>query len=292
MEFIQKHKKQIAIGAGVVAAAGLVAGVWYFFFKKPSEDEVELDMQLSRSQILSEIQVERGPDGRLTVPTIKSLYHGIVEWSKGEYTKTVYAFRKARRSSSSNKEFVEANNKFQETLEGLLENAQKELLSKLSLESEEFDKTVEGYMRAGNQELFFIHMQLPHKMNASIPCKNSHEGISFKEVVKAQVEYLKNNRAELQELAKFCRVPQEELPGLVQTKLNDFVYEKFKIEEEDLAAIIKNGPEIIKDKEVQRLMVELQKETSKTVHVGGGMGGGMFGGHAHDHEGPCEGHHH
>ncbi len=69
-----------------------------------------------------------------------------------------------RRATRKPKDYVDAFNTFNEKLEKVLAETQKELLGKLGVEEQEFDNAVEAYMREGNQELYFIHLQLPHKM--------------------------------------------------------------------------------------------------------------------------------
>ena len=50
--------------------------------------------KIARSQILLEVKVEKGANGRHTIPSIKSLYHALVDWSQQDYAKIVINYRK------------------------------------------------------------------------------------------------------------------------------------------------------------------------------------------------------
>lgn len=50
--------------------------------------------KVSKEEVIANLKVERDARNRLTIPSIKSLFHALVDWSQADYTRIVVAFRK------------------------------------------------------------------------------------------------------------------------------------------------------------------------------------------------------
>lgn len=216
----------------------------------------------AQTKILEGLKLEKDATGKYTLPALTQLYDATVAWGKDEFTGIASTFRKERRAADTQQAYVEAHRSFSDNVATLLEKCQRELLGKLGIEISEFEKSVVAYMEEGKPEIYELDNSLPRKMNASLSSTaKSLEGINVKDVLKEKTEYLDKNAANLKKYALFAGF--DELSTIVQSKLHDFVHEKFGIEEEDFVAIFSNSPDLLKDSEVQDLMSKYQKQLDK-----------------------------
>jgi len=287
MDFLRKHSTKLLIGTGV---ATVLVGVYLVFRnndksqskaskakvknsesrkKKRRKSSVDIESEteefysnLTRSRVNLAIKVQREQD-RISIKSLFEMYEAMVEFSKDDFILLVLSNRRERRKVINDTAvYIKTWKIFNEKIETILQKAQQEVTSILGVTEAEFESSVAKYMKEGSQELFYIYSTLPRRMKMSLVSKKVVNKQEFKQILKAQANFLKKEHFSLQDML-LQAPPDERSLAIIQNRLDDFTYETFQVEEEDLTEALKRDQAgITKDEEV----IKLQKEITEALH--------------------------
>jgi hypothetical protein len=278
-KFYEDNKKTIWIVAGVAAAAG-VAAVIYSVIKKKEDKKPAVTVaevakttttgeltRLERSNIIAGITVEYEGD-HLTVKTITHITEAVVRLAIPEFTRITKEDREARRASKDNlQRYIELWDEYTQKLEEVIERSQKQVLRDLNITESVFENSNSHHVAANNQELFMLHATLPQKLKASLKPSKQLSLEEFKLIIKDQVNATNDEAANLNEISSKTRHPEEAAP-IINNRVNDALYVKYLVEEEDILAAFQA---YANDPEVQALFLQLQQATMRLLPMPEGL---------------------
>lgn len=272
MDIIQKNGKTIAIIAGVAAVA---AGVALLFRKAGKEDHIDITSlgghgltEAQKAVLLAKVNVAYN-QGYLTFQSISQICDATLEIAAPTFVLLTRKDRKERRNNRNDlARYISLWNEYAAVLEELIETSQKEVLERLNVSAHVWEASNSFFMQQGNQELLMLHASLPQKLKMSLGSSRELNNQEFKEILGAQIELLNREADHAEEIIPLIDRPEEIAP-IIQNRVNDEIFDKFGIEEEDIFRSMRGH---IMDPEVQQLFMQLQMVTMKMLPQQPGMG--------------------
>ncbi|EGR31562.1 hypothetical protein IMG5_106950, partial [Ichthyophthirius multifiliis] len=188
----------------------------------------------------------------------------LVEEEYVQMTKTNRNLRRQLLQNNSSEQYLDAIMKYNEDIEKSLENANKQIIAKLGISSQEFEDSVIQLMEQGRyQEIYMLQATMRQKMKEFIKNDiNVQVTIDqMKELIQYQINLLNEKPALIKEAISKMSQNQEtvqQIPIIISTMLNDYVFEKFKLEEEDQMKFMAN-PNVLRDQEIITLLQQIEQ---------------------------------
>jgi len=272
--FYKDNKKTIWIVAGISAAAAAIAGIYYATQKKkggkvatvtPVEIAKKGELtKLERANIIAQIKVEYEGD-HLTVETIQQISDAVVKFSIPEFVEITRKDREERRASKDNLDvYIKLWDQYTQSLEEIVEKNQKIVLRELNISDRVFEDSNSFHIGNNNQELFMLHATLPHRLKGGLKSTKKLTFEEFKTIIRAQIDATNAEAVNIGQIAEKTKHAEEAAP-ILNNRVNDAIFSKFLVEEEDLgAAMLSFGDK----KEAQELFMELQQANMKLLPMG------------------------
>ncbi|CAD8050165.1 unnamed protein product [Paramecium sonneborni] len=292
--FVQDNKKMVGITA--VAAIGATATIVYNkrkqnlsqseIFKTPKQLDDEyfpakrsayyyddredtLYTKMTRTgkidQIIDSINVNYIPNSECLEPqTIVDILQNTIELAGDEFIRMTMRNRAQRRQFRENSKLNQYRYqiiKYNQDLEELLEKSQAELLNRLDINKNIFEESMLVLMERGFfQQLYMLQASVKQKIKEKIPSKKDLSLKQIKEVIKFNIRILKEQPNPFKSIISFMINKQDQkdyIPNVISLLVQDFIYQKYKIEEEDQIRNI-SKPECMGDPEILQLLGEIE----------------------------------
>ncbi|CAD8101762.1 unnamed protein product [Paramecium primaurelia] len=283
---LSKKQGKVMVFGGLGLAA--LVGVTLILKSKPTDEQVQTKGESTREnvkqisqksyqpkestnqgydqlfqQVVRSISVER--QGQLiSISTITQILEKSLDLAKDDYSQITIENRKQRRAirKSQNDQYQQMVLDYNEQVENLLEKKQMEICDFLQIKETEFQDSVMSLMERGfYQQFFMIQASIRQKIKDSLPSTKEITFEMLKQIIKFQIQVLKQQPQELKQIIQNLSANQETqqlIPLAINTILGDLVYEKFQIEEEDMMKILQNQA-YFTDIEMQQAMAQLEE---------------------------------
>lgn len=249
-------------------------------------DNPEENMEL-REKLKKKVLIQRGDNGRLTAKSIGSLIDCCLEYYANKFVILSHRERNERRKYINDvKKWVEVSQQLFEDIDKITDEYQKEFLDHVGIDFSAFNTEVEEYCKEGHQEILLLMSMIPQKMKLMLKSRQSISKDKVKDIIKYQIQIIKKD---LPELLQAIPKPNpndpnfnpEKLALLVNNRINDLAWEKFKIEEEDFINAMKK-PQVATNLEINQLAMQMEMAMYQIAPGGPqgmapGMGPGMGG---------------
>lgn len=253
------------------------AGGYNFKYAQYELEDNPEENKKKREELAKKVNVQRDAQGKLTVKTIQQLIDGCLEYYKPKFIILANRERKERRKYINDiKKWIDVSMNLFEDIDKTTDESQKEFLEILGVDFNDFNNEVESYCREGNHQILLLMTMIPQRMKSMLkPSKNLTKE-QVKDVMRFQISLVIN---ELPQLIPNLPMPNphdpnfnpEKIALLVNNRVNDLMFEKFGIEEEDFIEAMKK-PSIASDIEINQLAMQMEMMMMQMA-PGGGMGG-------------------
>lgn len=236
-----------------------------------------------REQLAKKITVERDSKGRLTVRTIQQLIDGCLEYYKPKFIILAERERKERRKYiDETKKWIDVSLGLFEDIDKTTDESQKEFLDILGIDFNDFNTEVENYCKEGNHQVLILMTMIPQKMKSMLKSNKNLTKEQIKEVMRYQISLVID---EIPKLIPNLPMPNpmdpnfnpEKIALLVNNRVNDLMWKKFKVEEEDFIEAMKK-PSVANDFEINQLAMQMEMMMMQMAPNPGMMGGPDMGG--------------
>lgn len=112
-----------------------------------------------------------------------------------------------------------------------------------------------------------LHATLPQRLKTTLKPTKKLSLNEFKEILRVQIEVTNKEAANIKRISEKTRHPEEAAP-IIGNIVNDIIYSKYTVEEEDLFAVVQLFSE---DNQVQQLMGQLQIANMKLLPMPEGL---------------------
>ncbi|CAD8192129.1 unnamed protein product [Paramecium pentaurelia] len=204
--------------------------------------------------------------------TIVDILQYTIEVAGDEYIRITLANRKQRRNYKSNQQLNQYKQyilKYNEDTEELLEKSQAELLQRLGVSKEIFEESMLALMEKGFfQQLYMLQASVKQKIKEKIISNKDLSVQQVKEIIRYSIKILKQQPEPFQYIVNQMMNKhelKEYIPNAINMIVQDFIYQKFKVEEEDQ---IKNlqKPECMGDSEIHQLLGEIESTMADVMN--------------------------
>ncbi|CAK70484.1 unnamed protein product (macronuclear) [Paramecium tetraurelia] len=219
------------------------------------------------------IQVNYIPNTNCLEPqTIVDILQYTIDVAGDEYIRITLVNRKQRRTYKSNSQlnlYKQQILKYNEDIEELLEKSQAELLQRLGVTKEIFEESMLVLMERGFfQQLYMLQASVKQKIKEKILSNKDLSVQQVKEIIRYNIKILKQQPEPFQYIVNQMMNKnelKEYIPNAINMIVQDFTYQKFKVEEEDQ---IKNlqKPECMGDSEIHQLLGEIETTMAEVMN--------------------------
>ncbi|CAD8114803.1 unnamed protein product [Paramecium sonneborni] len=204
--------------------------------------------------------------------TIVDILQYTIEIAGDEYIRITLANRKQRRNYKQNSQlnlYKQYILKYNEDIEELLEKSQAELLQRLGVSKDIFEESMLALMEKGFfQQLYMLQASVKQKIKEKIVSYQDLSVQQVKEIIRYSIKILKQQPEPFQYIVNQMMNKnelKEYIPNAINMIVQDFTFQKFKVEEEDQ---IKNlqKPECMGDSEIHQLLGEIESTMADVMN--------------------------
>ncbi|CAK84210.1 unnamed protein product (macronuclear) [Paramecium tetraurelia] len=265
--------------AVVLASLGIV-GFGAYYMQKDTKQKLSLEKLLSKhdlDQYLEtndrsidqkidmsyDIEIKYSEDHCLEASCIVDIYAKQLEMAGDDFVKLSKQNRvQRRRLRKSNQQiYVDSIVQFIIDVEDVLDQALKRLLYQLDVPKEIFEESVLVRMDQGYfQQLYMLQASVKQKIKEKIESTKKLNLKQMKDIIQFNVHILKSFPQEFHVILH--RIPSENVmlvPTVINIIVQDIIYAKFGVEEEDQITSLKN---IQGDQEIHNLLNKVEIEMS------------------------------
>ncbi|CAD8169720.1 unnamed protein product [Paramecium octaurelia] len=265
--------------AVVLASLGIV-GFGAYYMQKDSKQKLSLEKLLSKHDldqyletndrsidqkidVSYDIEIKYSEDHCLEASCIVDIYAKQLEMAGDDFVKLSKQNRvQRRRLRKSNLQiYVDSIVQFIIDVEDVLDQALKRLLYQLDVPKEIFEESVLVRMDQGYfQQLYMLQASVKQKIKEKIESTKKLNLKQMKDIIQFNVHILKNFPQEFHVILH--RIPSENVmlvPTIINIIVQDIIYAKFGVEEEDQITSLKN---MQGDQEIHNLLNKVEIEMS------------------------------
>ncbi|CAD8161580.1 unnamed protein product [Paramecium octaurelia] len=221
-------------------------------------------------QISHDIEIRYNEDHFLEANCIVEIYANQLEIAGEDYVKLSKLNRVQRRRLRKQKQefYVDSIIQFIMNVEDVLDQALKRLLYELDVPKEIFEESVLVRMDQGYfQQLYMLQASVKQKLKEKIESTKKLNLKQTKEIIQFSVNILRNFSQDYQDILH--RIPSENvmlIPTIINIIIQDLIYAKFGVEEEDQIASLRNAQG---DQEILNLLNKVEIEMSRLLQEQG-----------------------
>ncbi|CAK78373.1 unnamed protein product (macronuclear) [Paramecium tetraurelia] len=221
-------------------------------------------------EISKDIEIRYNEDHFLEANCIVEIYAKQLEIAGEDYVKLSKVNRVQRRRLRKQKQefYVDSIIQFIMNVEDVLDQALKRLLYELDVPKEIFEESVLVRMDQGYfQQLYMLQASVKQKLKEKIESTKKLNLKQTKEIIQFSVNILRNFSQDYKDILH--RIPSEDVilvPTIINTIIQDQIYAKFGVEEEDQIASLRNAQG---DQEILNLLNKVEIEMSRLLQEQG-----------------------
>jgi len=247
--------------------------------KETLEEERKIEEGQTFETLTKDVEVQKDKvTGFLTVETLTRVIDINIILAGKKFRDTVQENRKKLRAIKNLdlKAFIEHTGKEVSQHTEVYKDIENQVLKALGIEKNIFEKSIEYYMNVGNIEVLALMNLLGEKLKSYLKSTKEINKDTFKEILKAKAEFTQKEAKEIYSEDNRRNVVQTQMASVsgsyqqkeamslntlrayFEFKLNNHIFEKFGVEEEDVKEAM-NKPEIQYDMEVTELLIKTEE---------------------------------
>ncbi|KAL4483172.1 hypothetical protein ABPG74_019198 [Tetrahymena malaccensis] len=195
--------------------------------------------------------------------TIAAILESSLDYIGEEYITYTQKNREERRKARTVdiERYKELVLEYNAQVEKFILTAQDQLLTDINIDKEIYEKSIETLMQTGQyQQLFMVQSAMRQKITDKLPRNNQVSKEKIKEIIQYQLEILNNQKdAFIAIITQLQYLPDiaELIPFVLNTMIQDMIFEKFGIEEEDQVSQM-SAQDVIEDPQIHGLLKQIE----------------------------------
>jgi hypothetical protein len=243
------------------------------------EEERKIEEGQTFESLTKDVDVQKDKvTGFLTVETLTKVIDINIILAGKKFRETVQENRRKLRSLKNLdlKAFIDHTGKEVSQHTEVYKDIENQVLKTLGIEKNIFEKSIEYYMSVGNMDVLALMNLLGEKLKSYLKATKEISKDTFKDIMKAKTEFIQKYAKEIYgednrryivqtQMATVSGTFQQKEAMSVNTlrsyfefKLNNYIYEKFGVEDEDVKEAM-SKPEIQYDMEITEFLIKSEE---------------------------------
>jgi hypothetical protein len=235
MDFIRRNSETLGFAA---VAAGI-----FLLYRRQTDNQsklVEEDVPLrhlthaDKNKIFRTVEVKYDGEN-LTASTIEQTHEAILQYAMPEYIEVLERYRRERRANKKNiKVYVQLWKEFTVNVNEIFIRNSREVLKALVIPESVWESSHVNHSYQGNESLMLKKSALPQTIKDKLVVKKHLTKPEYLKILKTQLKYINEEGKYPTEIARYTVDPIHAV-AVIQARVDDRIFEDFRVEEEDLA---------------------------------------------------------